>query len=119
MVNEHLVKQLLEQIQQSTQEPKDIGKVSIINVMLWMKNNAYEPTTIKRVSKELRHLERNCNISSPEQVKTFVANKQCSNARKENLIESYAIVIKSLNLNWNQPFYKDTTKNAERQKNNF
>jgi hypothetical protein len=106
VVNEQLVKKLLEQIQQSTQEPQNIGKVSIVNVMLWMKNNAYEPTTIKRVAKELRHLERNCNISNPEEVKAFVANKQCSNARKENLIESYAIVIKSLKLSWNQPFYK-------------
>jgi integrase len=106
VVNEQLVKQLLEQIQQSTQEPRDIGKVNIINTMLWMKNNAYEPTTIKRVAKELRHLERNCNISIPEEVKAFIANKQCSNARKENLIESYAIVIKSLKLSWNQPFYK-------------
>ena len=105
-MNEQLVKQLLEEIQQSAQEPKDIGKVNIINTMLWMKNNAYEPTTIKRVSKEFRHLERNCNLSSPEEVKAFVANKQCSNARKENLIESYAIVIKSLKLSWNQPFYK-------------
>jgi transcriptional regulator GlxA family with amidase domain len=59
VVNEQLVKQLLQEIQQSSQEPQNIGKVSIINVMLWMKNNAYEPTTIKRVAKELRHLERN------------------------------------------------------------
>lgn len=106
MVNEQLVKQLLEEIQQSTQEPQNIGKVNIINVMLWMKKNAYEPTTIQRVSKELRHLERNCNISSPEQVKTYISNKQCSNARKENLIESYDIMIKSLELTWNKPFYK-------------
>ena len=33
--------------------------------MLWMKNNAYEPTTIQRVAEELRHLERNYNISNP------------------------------------------------------
>ena len=77
-MNEQLVKQLLEEIQQSAQEPKDIGKVNIINTMLWMKNNAYEPTTIKRVSKEFRHLERNCNLSSPEEVKAFVANNNAA-----------------------------------------
>ncbi|HLN46154.1 MAG TPA: site-specific integrase [Candidatus Sulfotelmatobacter sp.] len=102
-MNEHLVKQLLEQLQTS-QDPKEIGKLNITNTMLWMKKQAYEPTTIKRVSKELRHLERNCNTSNPEEVKLYIANKQCSNARKENLIESYAIVIKSLGLTWNQPF---------------
>jgi integrase len=106
MNNQEKIKQLLEAIQQENQEPQDIGKVEIVNVMLWMKNNAYEPTTIKRVGKELRHLQRNCNISQPEAVKTYVASKQCSNARKENLIESYAIVIKSLKLTWNQPFYE-------------
>jgi hypothetical protein len=26
------------------------------HTMLWMKTNAYEPTTVKRVAKELRHL---------------------------------------------------------------
>ena len=105
-MNPKLVKQLLEQLQQETKDPQDIGKLNIPNVMLWMKTNAYEPTTIKRVAKELRHLERNCNTSNPKDVKLFIANKTCSNARKENLIESYNIVIQSLNLSWNKPFYE-------------
>ena len=88
------------------EQPQDIGKINIPNVMLWMLKNAYEQTTVKRVGKELRHLERNCNTSNPEEVKLFIAKKNCSNARKENLIESYAIVIKSLGLTWNQPFYQ-------------
>ncbi len=75
-----------------------------------MKTNAYEPTTIKRVAKELRHLERNCNTNSPKEVKLFIANKTCSNARKENLIESYNIAIKSLGLSWNKPFYERRDK---------
>ncbi|MCW4017940.1 MAG: hypothetical protein NWF00_04585 [Candidatus Bathyarchaeota archaeon] len=40
-----------------------------------MKTNAYEQTTIKRVAKELKHLERNCNATSPEEVKLYIANK--------------------------------------------
>lgn len=105
-MNEKLVKQLLEQLQKENQDPQDIGKLNITNIMLWMKTNAYEPTTIKRVAKELRHLERNCNTNSPKEVKLFIANKTCSNARKENLIESYNIAIKSLGLSWNKPFYE-------------
>jgi len=117
MNNQGKIKQLLEAIQQENQEPQDIGKVEIVNVMLWMKSNAYEPTTIKRVGKELRHLQRNCNISNPEQVRTYIASKQCSNARKENLIESYAMVIKSLKLTWNQLFYQryDKKRRAPRE----
>ncbi len=71
-----------------------------------MLKNAYEQTAIKRVAKELRHLVRNCNASNPEEIKLFIARKNCSNARKENLIESYNIVMKSLSLIWNKPFYE-------------
>ena len=82
-MNQEKIKQLLEELQQENQVPQDIGKMNITNVMLWMKKEAYEPTTIKRVAKELRHLERNCNTSIPEEVKTFIASKTASNARKE------------------------------------
>ncbi len=58
------------------------------------------------MAKELRHLERNCKTNNPEEVKLFIAKKNCSNARKENLIESYNIAIKSLGLTWNKPFYE-------------
>jgi hypothetical protein len=71
-----------------------------------MKRNAYEDTTIKKVAKLLRHLQRNCNIKEPEQVKTYIANKKCSNGHKENLVEAYAILMKSINKKWNQPFYQ-------------
>ena len=84
MVNEHLVKQLLEQIQQSAQEPKDIGKVSIINVMLWMKNNAYEPTTIKRVAKELKTLRTKLQHKHPRTSKDFHSKQtmlQCTKGK--------------------------------------
>jgi len=116
-MNQHLVKQLFEQLQQETKDPTDIGKLNIPNTMLWMKTNAYEQTAIKRVAKELRHLERNCNTSSPKEVKLFIANKTCSNARKENLTESYNIVIQSLSMSWNKPFYQrhDKKRRAPRE----
>jgi integrase len=104
-MNQKIVQELLKQLQTETKDPQDIGKLIIPNTMLWMKTSAYEPTTIKRVAKELRHLERNCNTNSPKAVKLFIANKTCSNARKENLIESYNIVIQALGLSWDKPFY--------------
>jgi integrase len=105
-MNQKLVKQLLQQLQQETQDPQDIGKLNIANVIIWMKKEAYEATTIHRVAKELRHLQAYCNTSSPQEVKLYVANKSVSNARKENLIESYNIAIQSLGLTWNKPFYQ-------------
>ncbi|MGA2681052.1 MAG: hypothetical protein ABSF44_04540 [Candidatus Bathyarchaeia archaeon] len=102
--------------EQVNQQPQDIGKINITNIMLWMMKNAYEQSTIKRVAKELRHLERNSNTSNPEEVKLYIAKKTCSNARKENLIESYAIVIKALGLTWNQPFYERYDKKRKAPK---
>jgi len=71
-----------------------------------MKKNAYADTTIKATGKRLRHLQKYCNLENPEEVKGFIANKQCSNAYKETLIETYDILMKSTNQQWNKPFYK-------------
>ncbi len=109
-MNPKLVKELLKQLQQETQDPKDIGNLNLANVIIWMKKEAYEPTTIKRVVKELKHLQKNCNTSNPQEVKLYIANKNVSNARKENLIESYNIAIQSLGLSWNKPFYQRQDK---------
>jgi hypothetical protein len=61
---------------QLNEQPQDIGKINIPNVMLWMMKNAYEQSTTKRVAKELRHLERNCNTSNPEEAKLYMAKKR-------------------------------------------
>jgi integrase len=71
-----------------------------------MTKNAYEQTTIKATLKRLRYLQANTLIADPEEVKMFVAKKQCSNAYKECLIETYALYMKALNREWKQPFYK-------------
>ena len=73
--------------------------------MLWMKKEAYEDSTIEYTAKRLRHLQKNCTLANPEVIKTFVANKQCTNGYKESLIEAYAIYMKSIGKTWNQPFY--------------
>jgi integrase len=109
-MNQKIVRELLKQLQQENQDPKDIGKLNIANIIIWMKKEAYEPTTIRRVVKELKHLERNCNTAKPEEVKLYIANKDVSNSRKENLIESYNMAIKSLGLTWKKPFYKRKDK---------
>ena len=81
-------------------------KINIPNALLYMKREAYADSTIKAVGKRLRHLEKHTDLSNPNSVKTYIANKQCSNGYKESLIEAYAILMRSANLKWNQPFYK-------------
>jgi integrase len=73
--------------------------------MFWMKKEAYEDSTIKATAKRLKHLQRNCHLADSESVKIFVANKKCSNAFKECLIEVYDIFMRSIGQNWNKPFY--------------
>jgi integrase len=80
--------------------------MNIANTMLWMKKEAYEDTTIRKVAKLLRHLKKNCDTTNPEKVKAYVAGKNCGNGHKENLIEAYAIYMRSENKTWNQPFYQ-------------
>jgi len=45
------VKELLKQHQMENQDPQDMGKLNIANIIIWMKKEAYEPTTIQRVVK--------------------------------------------------------------------
>jgi len=82
---------------------------AIINVMLWMKKEAYEDSTIKATAKRLKHLQKNCHLADPESVKIFVANKKCSNAFKETLIEVYDIFMRSIGQQWSKPFYTRMT----------
>jgi integrase len=71
-----------------------------------MKKNGYADTTIEATGKRLRHLQRNCNLKDPEDVKGYIANKKCSNAFKESLIEAYDLLMRSINQEWQKPFYK-------------
>ncbi|MCW4010009.1 MAG: hypothetical protein NWF05_05250 [Candidatus Bathyarchaeota archaeon] len=109
-MKKELVKQLLEQLQQETKDPQDIGNINLTNVQIWMKKEAYEETTIKRVMKELKHIIRHCDSRKPEEVKLFISNKKCEAGRKENLAEAYDKVIQSLGLNWKKPFYQRKRK---------
>jgi hypothetical protein len=56
--------------------------MNIVNVVLWMNRNAYEDSTIKKTAKLLRHLQTNCNTKEPEEVKTYIENKNVSNRHK-------------------------------------
>jgi hypothetical protein len=57
----------------------------------------------------LRHLQIDLK-KVPEEVKLHVAEKNCSNANKENLVEAYACYMKSINQEWEQLFYRRYSK---------
>jgi integrase len=71
-----------------------------------MKKEGYCESTIEAVGRRLRHLKRNSDLGNPENIKIFVAQKNCSPAFKESLIEAYAIYCRAHGIQWNQPFYE-------------
>jgi integrase len=89
----------------SNEQPKPLEKINLTNVQIWMLKNAYEQTTIKQVTKRLKRLTKTCDTTNPEAVKIYIASLNVSNAYKESLIETYAIYMRSVNQQWNQPFY--------------
>jgi hypothetical protein len=61
-------------------------------------------TTVEATGKRPRNIARHSNIEDPEQVKTFIASKECTNGFKESLAEAYDLYVKFRELNWNKPF---------------
>jgi len=70
-----------------TSSPTYLGCFEL-DCLLWMKRNGYAESTIEATGKRLRNLARHCNFLEPEEVKTYIANMQCTNGFKETLIET-------------------------------
>jgi len=74
---------------------------------LWyMKKEAYADSTIRAVGQRLKHLAKHCNLGSSELVKGFIAQKNCSNAFKESLVEAYDLYCRAHKIEWSKPFYQ-------------
>jgi hypothetical protein len=71
-----------------------------------MKKEAYAESTMRAVGKRLAYLARNCLLEQPELIKRFVAQKDCSNAFKETLVEAYDLYCRANNVVWKKPFYE-------------
>ena len=71
-----------------------------------MKKEAYAESTIKAVGKRLTQLSKYCLLEIPELVKGFVAQKGCSPAFKESLVEAYDLYCRANGIAWSKPFYE-------------
>ncbi|NWG11178.1 site-specific integrase [Candidatus Bathyarchaeota archaeon] len=70
-----------------------------------MKKQGYAESTIVATGKRLRNLSRHCDLTSPESVRAFIADKQCSNGFKESLVEAYDVWCRFQGVQWSKPFY--------------
>lgn len=97
--------QIQTQKNRSNKLTKPLEQINLANVQIWMLKNAYEQSTIKQVTKRLKRLTKKCDTTNPEAVKAYIASLKVSNAFKESLIETYAIYMRNIGAQWNQPFY--------------
>jgi integrase len=81
-----------------------------LNVLVQMEGDAKSKYTIKRTAKNLSFLARNTNLSEPEQVKAFIARRNCSDATKKHYAIAYDKYAKYYKIEWTKPHYKPKSK---------
>jgi integrase len=95
---------------QPTRHPKFPNPPQILNILAQMKNNAQSDYSIEFVDKSLTHISQHADLNQPEQVKTFIANKNVSNGYKKNLSIAYNKYCTHYQIAWNMPLYKPEAK---------
>jgi len=75
-----------------------------------MKNIGKADSSIKFVDKALTYLSKHADLNEPEEVKTFIANKNVSNGYKKNLCIAYNKFCKYYQIQWEMPLYKPEVK---------
>jgi len=54
-----------------------VGK--IVSTLIKIKNSCLDDGTLRDVSFQLKHLAQHVNLENPEEVKEFIAKKNCEN----------------------------------------
>jgi integrase len=81
-------------------------KGKIVNTLLKLKNSGLQEKTVKIVGFYLKHLAVNSDLSKPESVKEFIANKKVNNGFKGNLVKAYNYYTLVNNMVWDRPKYR-------------
>jgi integrase len=90
----------------ATSSPEEITTSPIFQCCWELKKQGYAESTIEATGKRLRNISRHTNLEDPEQVRNFIASKECSSGFKESLAEAYDLYAKFRGLAWNKPFYE-------------
>jgi hypothetical protein len=78
----------------------------IISSLLKLKNRGLSDSTLHTTSQKLRQLARNANLLDSEDVKTYIANSNVSNATKHKLANTYDYFCKTNSIKWEKPRFK-------------
>jgi hypothetical protein len=70
-----------------------------------------------RCRQEIAHLTKNCPLEIVDIVKRFAAQKDCSNAFSEILVEVYDLYCRATNIGWKKPYYGryDDAEDSDRE----
>ena len=74
-------------------------------VLLHLKKLGRKESTLISIGRKLRHLAKQVDLNQPEKVKEFIANKNCSDGHKDNLIDAYSHYCQFYGLKWTKPKY--------------
>jgi hypothetical protein len=78
----------------------------IINTLLQMKNSGLAENTLKTVSQKLNQLGKHADLMNSQDILTYIANSNVTNATKQKLANSYNYFCITNKINWKKPTYK-------------
>ena len=78
----------------------------IINTLLQMKNSGLAENTLKAVSQKLNQLGKHADLMNPQDILTYIANRNVTNATKQKLANSHNYFCITNNIIWKKPTYK-------------
>lgn len=88
-------------------------KGKIVEFLWHLKKEAYSPKAIEVYSKRLQQLAENCDISNPEKVKEFIANRETwNNSTKLLTVSAYKTFADFADIPFKPPRYKPQEKNS-------
>jgi len=86
-------------------------KGKLVEFLWHLKKEAYSPKTIEVYSKRLLQLADNCDISNPEKVKEFIANRETwNNSTKLLTVASYKTFMDFVGIPFKPPRYQPQEK---------
>ena len=79
---------------------------NILNVLISLENNGKSKSTIQCTDKILTYISRKADLENPEEVKHYIAQKQCSKSYKKNMCLAYNRYCQYHQIEWTMPKYK-------------
>ncbi len=90
--------------------PPNFRSPPVLQFLVWLKNKGYREATLQGYSDVFKYLEKNVFLNDTEAVKTFIANKKVSEARKQILVDKYARYCEYVKLPFEKPIYRAVKK---------